>query len=170
MGWPKGKPTWNAGLTKSTSNEVLASAKKTAITMKGKSFITDEGRKALSAAVSENMKARYAAGWVQGGGRCKKIAHNSPSAGLVFLDGTWEEKVAQHLDELCVEWNRNKKRFPYARPDGKASTYCPDFYVKDWDCFIEVKGYETEIDRCKWKDFPFRLEVWKHEKIQTLGR
>lgn len=174
MGWPKGKPrnkpSWNAGLTKDSNEIVRESSLKISKSMMGKSFITDEGRKALSKAVSENLKSRYASGWLSGGGRCRKIQYDSPVAGTVFLDGTWEEKVAIYLDSLGVKWKRNTKRFEYVHPNGKNATYCPDFWVEDWECFIEVKGYETEVDRAKWKCFPHRLEIWKHDKIKTLGR
>jgi hypothetical protein len=174
MGWPKGKPrnkpSWNAGLRKDNNEVVRKSAQKISESMIGKSFITDEGRKALSKSVSENMKARYASGWVNRGGRCKKIEYDSPIAGKVYLDGTWEEKVAKHFDSIGVNWERNKRRFQYVRPDGKISTYCPDFYVADWHTFVEVKGFETELDRIKWSQFPNTLEIWKHDKIKELGR
>ena len=65
-------------------------------------------------------------------------------------------------------WNRNKQRFSYVRPDGKVATYQPDFYVTDWEMFIEVKGYETDLDRAKWSQFPHKLDIWKRDKIQKL--
>jgi hypothetical protein len=33
---------------------------------------------------------------------------------------------------------------------------------------VEVKGYETEKDRAKWKQFPFKLLVVKKQEIQDL--
>lgn len=118
---------------------------------------------------SIEMKSRYANGWESTAGRCKKYDYESLIAGKVKLDGKWEVIVAKHLDLLGVTWKRNKERFPYLDPQGKLRTYQPDFYVKEWNKYIEVKGYETELDKYKWKQFPFILEVWKREKIKEIG-
>lgn len=119
--------------------------------------------------ISENMKSRYASGWEHVCGRSKKYNYYSPIAGKIKVDGTWELKVAKHLDAIAVNWCRNKKRFEYIRPDGSKSTYQPDFYVHEWELYLEVKGYETELDRAKWRQFPEKLEVWYKDKIDTLG-
>jgi hypothetical protein len=118
--------------------------------------------------VSDNMKSRYASGWEPTCGRSKKYEYESPIAGKIKVDGTWELKAAKHLDRINVVWERNRKRFDYVKPDGTNSTYQPDFYVKDWDTFVEVKGYKTELDESKWKQFPHKLEVWYKGKINTL--
>lgn len=78
-------------------------------------------------------------------------------------------EVAKYFDKLGINWVRNKKRFTYTNLKGKTSTYCPDFYVKDWSSYIEVKGYQTKNDELKWEQFPYKLEVWKKEKLRELG-
>jgi hypothetical protein len=47
-------------------------------------------------------------------------------------------------------------------------TYCPDFYVYDWDIFIEVKGYKTELDEIKWSQFEEKIEIWDKKKLNDL--
>lgn len=115
--------------------------------------------------MSKSKKDLYATGWESIAGRCKKFEYISNIAGNIKVDGTWELLVAKYLDILNVQWNRNKNRFFYIKPDNKESHYTPDFFVKDWDTYIEVKGYETELDRCKWNQFPHKIEIWKKEKI-----
>jgi|LakMenEpi03Aug12_release.lakeMendotaPanAssembly.Ray.scaffolds.fasta_scaffold907000_1 hypothetical protein len=117
---------------------------------------------------SKEMKKRYASGWESTAGRCKKYQYVSPIAGTVLVDGKWELIVCQYLDLIQVKWNRNKKRFAYINLEQKNSTYCPDFYVEDWDCFLEIKGYETDLDKCKWSQFTKKLQIWKKEKIDEL--
>ena len=112
---------------------------------------------------------RYADGWMPKAGRCAKIKYNSLVAGTVLLDGTWELKAAEYLDSIGVMWVRNKQRFPYVNLVGKQSHYTPDFWVETWDTFIEVKGYETDLDKCKWSQFPFKLLVWKRDTILGLS-
>lgn len=148
IAWNKGLPAWNKGLPG---------------TFLGKSHSAETKEK-----MSDSKKELYASGWEPICGRCKKYKHISPIAGEILVDGTWELKVAQHLDSLGVTWNRNKLRFNYIRPDGKAATYQPDFYVDDWNSFLEVKGYETELDRCKWSQFVEPLIVWRKKEIIDL--
>jgi hypothetical protein len=113
---------------------------------------------------------RYANGWESTAGRCKKISYFSNVAGNIKVDGTWELSVAKYLDSLGVNWIRNKKRFKYFNSiKNRTSTYCPDFYVEEWGCFIEVKGYKTELDDIKWANFKDKLEIWDKDKLTSLG-
>lgn len=118
--------------------------------------------------MSEAKKYLYASGWEPTCGRCKKYRYVSKVAGDISVDGTWELIVAKYLDFIGVKWNRNTKRFKYIKPDGRESTYQPDFFIESWDTFLEVKGYETELDRCKWTQFEFPLLIWKKEDIKNL--
>lgn len=111
---------------------------------------------------------RYEAGWLPKAGRCKKISYNSPIAGSVQLDGTWELTVAEFLDRQKYNWKRNTERFPYICPKGKNRHYIPDFWVEELGGFVEVKGYETELDRAKWKYFPNKLAVLRKEHINKI--
>lgn len=162
----KGRPSWNAGLTSETDHRVAEMSSKISLTMTGKpgKKHSPETREKMSL----KKKELYASGWEPICGRCKKYDYTSPVAGTIKVDGTWELKVAKYLDTLGVKWSRNRKRFPYIKPDNKASTYQPDFFVDDWDTYIEVKGYETDLDRCKWSQFKEKLLVWKADKIQTM--
>lgn len=112
---------------------------------------------------------RYAEGWESRAGRCKKIKYNSPVAGEVSLDGSWELAVAQYLDTQHLTWKRNKTRFPYTHPKGYSATYCPDFYIEEWKSYLEIKGYETPLDRVKWSQFKCPLIVWKRQQLREHG-
>lgn len=119
--------------------------------------------------LSEKMKERYAGGWEVQCGRSLKYDYESPIAGIIKVDGTWELKVAQYLDSIGVSWRRNKQRFDYINLKGKRSTYCPDFWVDEWDTFLEVKGYKTDLDECKWSQFPHKLIVWSKKELKELN-
>lgn len=116
----------------------------------------------------EKIILRYEAGWMPKAGRCKKYKHISPIAGEVYLDGTWELAVAKWLDENQYTWKRNTKRFRYTNLTGALSYYVPDFWVEDFSSYIEVKGYETALDRCKWSQFSENLIVWKRQELNKL--
>lgn len=117
----------------------------------------------------ENIVKRYESGWMPKAGRCKKYKHESPTAGIVFLDGTWELSVAKYLDEKKLNWIRNTERFAYINLKGKTSYYTPDFWIQEFNSYLEVKGYETELDRCKWSQFNKPLMVWKKKDLKEMG-
>lgn len=155
---------WSKGLTKYTDERVLRQSLSIKNTEPHKH--TDETKLLLS----KMMIERYKSGWESTAGRCKKIEYISPIAGIIKVDGTWELKVSIYLDNIGVRWIRNTKRFKYNNTIKECiSTYCPDFYVYDWDSYIEVKGYKTELDNIKWEQFKDKLEIWDKSKLLLLG-
>lgn len=66
------------------------------------------------------------------------------------LKGGWELKFAIWLDKNNIRWTNVVKPFEYFWKGG-IHLYFPDFYLIDYDRYVEVKGYERERDRCKWK-------------------
>jgi hypothetical protein len=115
------------------------------------------------------INERYANGWEVKCGRCKKIDYYSDIAGHVKLDGTWELAVARYFDNNKIKWTRNKKRFEYINLKNKISTYCPDFYIEEWGTYLEIKGYETNLDRCKWEQFKDPLIIWKKNDLMKFN-
>ncbi|MAG28182.1 hypothetical protein CMI47_21880 [Candidatus Pacearchaeota archaeon] len=70
----------------------------------------------------------------------------------VKMDSTWEVAMALRLDELGIRWMRNDKMFlPYLSARGRKRKYIPDFYLPDYDLYVEVKGYFTDAARHKMK-------------------
>lgn len=130
--------------------------------------MTEDQQEAQRQRARESINKRYAEGWMPKAGRCKKISYISPSAGEIRLDGNWELVFAKYLDRENLTWNRNTTRFPYKDETGKDRTYTPDFWVEEWNTYVEVKGYETALDRCKWSQFKENLQVWRRDRILPL--
>lgn len=165
---------WNRGLTKESSSKVAQSSN----TLKCKyasgeiipPFLGKRHTVQAKDILRQKINARYKDGWQSTAGRTRKIKYSSSIAGNILVDGSWELAVAKYLDMLQLQWIRNTARFKYHNTiTDKSSTYCPDFYVKDWDIYIEVKGYQTELDLCKWSQFPKKLLVWKKKELKKLG-
>ena len=148
-GWSKGK-TYLEMYGEKRSKEVIEKIRQRNAGKNPLKNFSDAEKAIFAEKSRKNINKRYENGWEPIAGRCKKIKYVSNVAGEVSLDGTWELLVAKYLDLLNVKWERNRLRFEYIHLNGKASHYTPDFYVQDWDSFIEVKGYETDLDRCKW--------------------
>lgn len=164
----KRKEVWNKGLTKETDERVRKIGQ--SIKERYSNGLTPKHSKETKELLSKILYERYSNGWESKAGRCKKYDYESIIAGKIKVDGRWEYVVAEYLDTLNVKWIRNKKRFKYFNKiKNKYSTYCPDFYLVDLDTYIEVKGYITELDQCKWDHFKSMLEIWDKSKMVSLG-
>lgn len=116
--------------------------------------------------ISEKMKRNPdAGGYRKGSGVGKGGWYDSPIAGRVYLDSTFEFRFAKCADSMSIQWERNKEKFPYEH-EGKSHYYIPDFKVAN--TFIEVKGYITERDKSKWKNFPHELVILRETDIINL--
>lgn len=119
--------------------------------------------------ISETMKKnKKSGGRRDGSGRGVKSWYESPIAGRVFLDSSWELAYAKYLDENNIKWKRNWIKFPY-HVDETVHYYIPDFFLIDENCFVEIKGYKTDRDDLKWKEFPYVLKVLMFKELTDLG-
>jgi len=79
-------------------------------------------------------------------GRVKLIEYKGAK-----LHGNWELLVAKYFDENNIIWDRNDvKTFSYMW-NNKEHTYFPDFYLPEYDKYVEVKGYKRDRDIAKWE-------------------
>jgi len=94
-------------------------------------------------------------------GRTKQIIIDG-----IKLQGQWEVDFYIWAKSQGLEPTRPTVSFEY-NWNGIRS-YFPDFYIKSMDLYIEVKGYETERDRAKWRDFPKDLRIIKEAEIKQI--
>ena len=106
-------------------------------------------------------------GYRIGSTRAKGCWYQSPIAGKVYLDSSWELKYAEWLDSQGINWKRNIMKFPYQYED-KVHYYIPDFYLLDAKQYIQIKGYKTEKDLAKWQFFPHKLTVLMKSELKML--
>lgn len=85
--------------------------------------------------------------------------------GLRFK-GTWELKVAITLKSAGISYTNILDPIEY-QWQNKPHLYFPDFYLIDYDLYIEVKGYERERDLAKWHGVK-NLVVLKKPEIMNL--
>jgi hypothetical protein len=69
---------------------------------------------------------------------------------VVTLDSSWEEALAIRLDELAINWERPKTPIAYTAEDGKIHNYFPDFYLSDYNLYLDPKN-------------PFAFYVQRHK-------
>ena len=127
-------PIWNKGLTKHDHPSIMAKSIETSQRnphIYRKDFSgrphTEEAKQKISRALSINNK----------GGRCKWYEVSGQK-----VQGTWERDFAVRLDEMGIAWKKitqKKDTLQYTMND-KTRHYSPDFYLEEFDTYIEIKG------------------------------
>ena len=56
-----------------------------------------------------------------------------------MLDSSWEEALAMRLDELDINWLRPDP-MKWVDADGLDHNYFPDFYLPDFDIYLDPKN------------------------------
>ena len=83
----------------------------------------------------------------------KQSEYTRRDGSIVLMDSTWEVMMATRLDELEIIWERDPNiKLEYRTRGGRKRNYIPDFYLPEFDLYIEVKGYWTDAARHKMKD------------------
>ncbi len=59
---------------------------------------------------------------------------------MVLLDSSWEEHLAYRLDSLNIKWCRPKNPIKWIDQKGKIRNYFPDFYLEDYDLYLDPKN------------------------------
>lgn len=97
-------------------------------------------------------------------GRVKQILYN----GLKF-HGTWELEFYKFCELNSIKCERGFVSFTYIW-NNAPHLYFPDFYLPDFDIWVEVKGYKTERDDAKWGQFPLKHVVIMKDEIKSIKR
>jgi hypothetical protein len=113
---------------------------------------TDESKEKLSNSMIEATRKypeSYSVNNVSG--RTKMYKAIDTEGNLVNVKGTWEMLFAEYLNDNLIKWtNKIEEKFEYVW-EGKTRIYYPDFYLNDYNTYIEVKGYTRERDLVKWE-------------------
>ena len=78
------------------------------------------------------------------------------------------------MDEEGMKFNAHRGRISYEM-DGKSRSYYPDFYVHDWECYVDVKAkYFADLQEKKFKAIrksnpKLKLKILLKEDMLKLG-
>lgn len=165
-GKPVGTDSWNKGLTKNTDIRVKKSGQTYSDGIKsgrikhsftGKSLSLEHKIK-ISKKLSKNNK----------GGRCKWYKVDG-----ISVQGTWERDIAIKMSEFNIDWSRSPTSFGYVNDDGAFKRYTPDFYLKKFNLFLEIKGYWWGNDKRKmeliFEQYPnINILIMEKEKFENF--
>jgi hypothetical protein len=126
--------------------------------------ICDRGKEFKSKQLSKSLKGKTG-GYRIGGGR----GHGGYVDGM-WMDSTWEIELAKKLNDLSIAWERDtgKHRLTYVDTEGSVRNYFPDFYLPDFNTYIEVKGYWTSETKQKMNSVIERNEQVRIIILESL--
>lgn len=86
-----------------------------------------------------------------------------------YFRSSWEANFAKWCDLSGIKWEYEPKTFDLGN-----TTYTPDFYLPDFDLWIEVKGYWRADAKKKFKAFKKQykdkiIKVFDKNKLELLG-
>lgn len=104
-------------------------------------------RKASTEARRGERNQNYGKVWSKQG-RGKRTEGCDCDGNPITFRSTWEKAFADYLNSRSLRWRYEPKPIKC----GTLGTYTPDFFIEEWGCFIEVKGWLTERakDKIEW--------------------
>lgn len=127
----------------------------------GTLYKTEESKKKLSDAMKLAVQKYPESYRSSNRGRVKQIEYD----GIKF-QGQWELDFYKWCKLNEIEVIRNESWFEYEWEGIRK--YNPDFYLPEYDWYVEVKGYKTERDDAKWSQFPKILKVVSSKEIKEI--
>ena len=104
----------------------------------------------------------------------KRSDFTKSDGSIVSMDSSWEVACATKLDDLKIEWVRDPNmKLEYRNRRLRLKNYIPDFYLPDYDIYLEVKGYWTDVAKWKMRDicsrYPGKITILESlEEIDQL--
>jgi hypothetical protein len=124
---------------------------------------SDEQRKKHSVSMKNAVAANPESYTSGNRGRTKQIEYD----GIKF-HGKWELDFYKWCVQNKIQIRKCQEFFEYEW-NGKRK-YFPDFYLNDYELYVEIKGYETDRDKAKWSQFPKKLRVIKKKEIYDIRK
>jgi len=78
------------------------------------------------------------------------------------MRSSWESRVAQWFDMSNIKWQYESKTFDLGN-----TTYTPDFYLPEFNLYIEVKGFWRDDAKEKFELFK---QIYCGERIKILEK
>lgn len=100
--------------------------------------------------------------------RGKRSYYDSPLQGNICFRSSYELAYAKYLDSKNILWMYEIETF-----DLGDTTYTPDFFLPQFEKFIEIKGYmrseaKKKIDKFL-EQYPWDLEILRKDDLFRLG-
>lgn len=136
---------WNKGLTKETDERIQKRCQ-----VRKEKYLRGEFQgywKGKKHSEEQKRKISLKMSILNKGGKCKWYEFEG-----VKVQGTWELNIVKKLQEFGIKWNKiktNSHTMQYFDDNNKQHSYTPDFYLKEYDVYLEIKGFWWGNDKRK---------------------
>lgn len=122
---------------------------------------TEETREKMSQAFVNGRKVGYNTHWGKGS------YYDTPNQRRVWMRSGWEVKTANYLTEKDIDWYYEYKWLPVT----ESMSYLPDFYLPEFDCYIEVKGRKKDknMEKFELAQKKYKVLLWDGEELLKRG-
>lgn len=102
--------------------------------------------------------------------KCPCVRH----AGIVMMRTTWEVAYAQFLDRFNIAWEYEARYIYVGEGPWIGRRYIPDFYLPDFDMFVEIKGFwmwgaDKKVEAVCKRYPSIRLRILEQHDLEELG-
>jgi len=105
---------------------------------RGRKFTSEHKRK-----LSDSNKQAYLEGTRKVCGNKDKFHKRGFQEDLGhYARSSWETNICRYLKFMNVDYEYEFKSFKVIKENNNWTTYTPDIYIKDYNLFIEIKGWE----------------------------
>ena len=115
-------------------------------------------------AINRNLKGRNNPHFGKPASHSKWIRYNS-----ILMRSSWEVAFAKWCDKQSIKWQYEPKTFILDE-----TTYTPDFYLSEFNLWIEVKGFwrdnaKEKFELFKQKYCGERIKILDKQELKKLG-
>lgn len=104
-------------------------------------------------------------------GQSKWFSYIHSNGNVYKVQGTWELEFIQWLDMNNLTFSCHKGRLEYDI-NGEIHSYYPDFYVNEWDCYVDIKNdYHYSLQKEKFKSLENRghkIKIILQKELESL--
>jgi hypothetical protein len=124
--------------------------------------------------ISDTTKKAWADGKFDGVrvGQCKWHEHIKPDGTKIKVQGTWELAFVRWADQKGLKYLCHRGRIPYTI-DGKEHSYYPDFYVEEWQQWVDIKNkyhYSIQIEKFNClRDKGINVKILLEDELKKMG-
>lgn len=122
-----------------------------------------ETRKKLSESMKRAVELYPESYSVSNRGRTRRIDKHG-----ISFQGKWELYFYEWCLSSGIEASRCKDSFQYEWKGIRK--YFPDFFLPQLNVYVEIKGFQTEQDLSKWRDFPNTLVILRRAQILAMQK
>lgn len=91
------------------------------------------------------------------------------------VQGNYELKFIEYLDKNNLKFECHRGRIPYVADDGLTHHYHPDFYVYDWDSYVDPKAQhwyniqKRKFELLREQNPDIKLKILLEQDLKDLG-